>query len=220
MVQGHGPTFLEQLGTGFGAAAEVAKAVLPMVEAINTELKYADASGTVTAYNPGTNDQLLCLTNTISQGTEDFNRIGNSILAKDINIRLYSTFSADATHLNNVARITLLCWKDNANANTPTVAKIYESPTIINSPFNKDYTDQFVILKDKIYANNAVVSATQSQCLKIMKFYKKLDWHMRWLNTTTGNTQNHIYICLRGAHTAVGNAMSFSYYTRMNFTDN
>lgn len=220
MVQGHGPTFLEQLATGFGSAAEVAKAVLPMVEAINTEEKYADQNATVTAYNPGTNDQVVCLTNAISQGSDDFNRIGNSILAKDINIRIYSTYAADATHLNSIGRITILCWKDNANANAPTVAKVYESSTVINSPFNKDYVDQFVILKDKIFACNAPVAATTSQCAMVFKFYKKLDWHMRWLNTTTGNTQNHIYIIFRSAQAAVGNAMSFTYYTRLNFTDN
>lgn len=221
MVEGHGPTFLEQLGSGFGAAAEVAKAVLPMVEMINTEVKYADQNATVTAYNPGTNDQIVCLTNAISQGSDDFNRIGNSILAKDLNVRIYASYSgADATHLTNIGRITMLCWKDNANANPPTVAKIWESATVINSPFNKDYTDQFVVLKDKIIPFNAYVAATTAQDQKIFKWYKKLDWHMRWLNTTTGNTTNHIYIIFRGAQTAVANALSFTYYTRMNFTDN
>ena len=221
MVQGHGPTFLEQLGSGLGAAAEVAKAVLPMVEAINTEEKYLDQSATVTAYNPGTNDQLVCLTNSISQGTDDTNRVGNSILAKDLNIRGQIVFAgADASHLYSVARMTILVWKDNAQSNAPTIAKIYEAPSNIDSHFNKDYTDQMVIIKDKRWGLNANISATQAQHVIIWKFYKKIDWHMRWLNTTTGNTTNHIYVAFRAGWSASANATSFSYYSRLNFTDN
>lgn len=221
MVQGHGPTFLEQLGKGVGAAAEVAKAVLPIVEAINTEAKYQDVNATSTSYNPGTNSTLLCITNTISQGLDDFNRIGNSILAKDINIKFFGYWTPTVNSvLGNIHRVTIFCWKENAQQNAPTEAKVFESPTTISSPFNKDYTDQMVILKDKYWALNAPINASVTQNYFTFKFYKKLDWHMRWSGTTNQNTQNHIYIFFRSANTAIANAVSTSSYSRINYTDN
>jgi len=44
MVTGQGPTLLEQLARGASGVATVAKAVLPIVSAINTEAKYLDVS--------------------------------------------------------------------------------------------------------------------------------------------------------------------------------
>lgn len=222
MVTGEGPTLLEKIASGVGGVASVAKAVLPAIAAINTEAKYDDEASTNTCYNPGSNDVIVCLTNNIAQGTSDSERIGNSILAKDINVRGYAYWAPTVTTgpFVNVGRYIMFVWKDNANANGPTAAKILETPTNINSHYNKDYTDQFVVLKDQRIPMNAWINASVTQDVHEFKIYKKLNFHIRWLNATTGGTQNHVYMMFMGSNTASANATVFQIYSRLNYTDN
>ena len=91
-VQGQGETMVEKIASGAGQVAKLASAVLPAIMAINTEHKYYDQTAAVTAYTPGTNDQILYLSNAIAQGTTDITRIGNSILAKDLQLRMALSF--------------------------------------------------------------------------------------------------------------------------------
>ena len=224
LVTGHGPTVLEQIASGVGSVAKLAGAVAPVIAAINTELKYSDYSNTsLDGYNPGTSDQIVCLTNQLSQGTEDFERIGNSVLAKDITIKYNGLYLA--TTSNNVAfsRIVIFVWKDNATANAPTAAKLFETPATFLSAFNKDYTDQMVILKDKVYCHQTNYDAGAGGLYVAPiheKIYKKLDFHMRWTNASTANSQNHVYMCVRGSGATSSNASRFQVYSRLNFTDN
>lgn len=223
LVTGHGPTVLEQIASGVGSVAKLAGAVAPVIAAINTELKYTDYSNTaLDGYNPGTSDQLVCLTNQLSQGTEDFQRIGNSILAKDISLKYNSLYLATTAGNIGATRIVILVWKDNATANAPTAAKIFETPSVFLSGFNKDYTDQMVILKDKVYMHEASYDPGAGLYVGgyTDKVYKKLDFHMRWTNSTTANSQNHIYFLVRGSGATSANASRVSVYSRMNFTDN
>lgn len=224
LVTGHGPTLLEKIAGGIGGVATVAKAVMPIVAAINTESKFYDETASVTAYDPGTNDQLICLTDGISAGTGDSDRIGNSILAKDLTLKMAInmpiTISSTPPVTGQHCRISIICWKEDLNINAPSMAKIFTSATNIYSAFNKDYTDQFVVLKDKFFSLNALVASTASMtgCFTHMKYYKKLDWHMRWKDSVAST--NHIFIIIRGSATGIANALGVTYYSRLNYTDN
>lgn len=221
MVTGHGPTLLDKIASGAGSVAKLAMAVAPAIAAINTEHKYYDVSYTATAYNPGTADQILDLTQGITQGTTDVTRIGNSILARDIYLKGYVYWTASTTIHSGISRITLLCWKENIQLNPPTAAKIFETATDIYSPINKDYSDQFVVIKDKFFAHNANISAATLQGLIPFKIYKKLGWHLRFNATgTTAGTQNHIFMVVRGAAGTIANATVLNCTSRLNFTDN
>ena len=220
MVTGHGPTMLDKIASYAGPIGKLAMAVAPAIASINTEVKYGDYQQTLNAWNPGTSDQIACLTNNISQGLTDQSRIGNSILAKDISAKFTVNYSVSPTALVSQTRIVMFVWKDNANANVPTAAKIFETPSLFLSAFNKDYTDQMVILKDKIICHNAPISGTYAGCFSSFKVHKKLDFHMRWLDATTGNSQNHIYVLVRGLWTTSTNSSNVTLYSRMNFTDN
>lgn len=220
MVTGHGPTLLDRIASGVGSVAKLATAVAPAIAAINTEHKYYDISYSVNANTPGTNDQIVDLTQGITQGTTDVTRIGNSILAQDIYVKGYVGFTASTTTHSSFSRMTIFCWKENIQLNAPTAAKLFETPADIFSPINKDYSDQFVVIKDKLIPHNAQISAATVQGVVPIKFYKKLNWHIRYNATgTTAGTQNHIFICFRGA-AAVANTSVFSIHSRLNFTDN
>lgn len=227
LVTGHGPTMLEKIASGVGSAAKLASSIVPIIAAVNTEQKYVDNTGSVTFHSPGTSDALVHLTANLINGTQDNQRIGNSVLAKDIQLRLALNFqpSLGPPVVSGLhARATLICWKENAKANPPAVAKIFEVPNVLYSAMNKDYTDQFVVLKDKFFTFTAQNSniGTGSQGFQTMKWFKNLNWHLRWdgIGTGTDHTQNHIYLILRSSASGVGTAASCTYYTRLNFTDN
>lgn len=219
MVTGDGPTLVEKIASGVGGVAHLAKAVLPAIAAINTEAKYLDTSFTGNAYQVTVTPLLQCLTNNMAQGTGENERIGNSILAQDIYFRAQVSWLPSSTIQIGTSRFILFCWKDNAGQNAPSVTKILESADI-NSPINKDYSDQFVILKDKIFAHNAQTATVCLQSQFNLKVYKKLNFHMRWTGASTGNTQNHIYVLFIGGGGSSANASSLTCHSRLNFTDN
>lgn len=224
MVTGQGPTLLDKIASGVGSVAKLATAVAPVIAAINTEEKYNDKTASVLSYSPGTNDQIISLTGDIAQGTTDTNRIGNSILAKSIQLRLAHNFTSviGAPNILGIhCRMMLIAWKENAQQNNISVSKLFEAPNNLYSPVNKDYSDQFVVLKDKFFSLNASNGVAGTQAFTTMKIFKKLDWHMRFDNSGAGSgTQNHIFLVLRSSASGTSHALSTTYYSRLGFTDN
>lgn len=222
LVTGHGPTYLERIAQGATGVSAVARAVMPIVSAINTESKYYDSQVNGVAYNPGTNDAIINLTAGIAQGLTDQARIGNSVLAQNLAIKLMMTQTfTTLTSQARMARITLLCWKENIQSNPPTAAKIFEFPTLLHSAFNKDYTDQMVIIKDKIIPMNSTVLAGLVQSGKYIKIFKKLDFHLRWqAGAVTDGTVNHVFLVIRGNGPGVAEQTNYDVYHRLNYTDN
>lgn len=221
MVTGKPPTLVERIASGAGSVARLATAVAPVIAAINTELKYSDTAVQMVAYDPGTNDWIQLLSG-ISQGVDDTERIGNSVLVKNIAIKAQMQYTADSTDLIVSYRFILFVWKANANSNPPSSTKLFEVPSNFFSAFNKDYTDQMVILKDKIIVKEAqtIPSTTAELGISYLKIFKKLNFHLRWLNSTTGVTENHIYVCFRCDSPLIGNSGLCNLYSRLNFTDN
>lgn len=225
LVTGQEPTLIDKIASGVGSVARLATAVAPMIAAINTEHKYYDQTASVTSYTPGTNDQLINLTQGINQGTTDSERIGNSILARDLSIRMAINFPATIGSPNVLGlhcRWMLICWKDNLQDNVPDVNKIFEAPNNLYSPVNRDYSDQLVVIKDKFFTLDAKQSVANPIASPIhVKFFKKIEWHMRFNGSgTTSGTLNHIYLILRSSATGASNAMNTTYYSRLNYTDN
>jgi hypothetical protein len=220
MVTGQSPTLLERIATGAGSVARVAKAVLPIVSAINTEEKYVDIAINVNAYSPGTNDQIIALTSPITQGTADTERIGNSVLLRSIYIRgLLQWTSATGSYVG-VSRFILFCWKGDVQNNPPTAAKIFENPTQFFSMLNKDYSEQIVVIKDKVVNHAAPFTTAGVFGIKFFKIYKSLNWHARWDGTTNNDgTTNHLFLLVRGAGTSTTPSNMVA-YSRLHFTDN
>lgn len=224
MVTGHGPTLLEKIASGAGSVAKLAMAVAPAIAAINTESKFYDQTATVISHSPGTNDTFVALSGAIAQGTDEQNRIGNSCLAQDLQLRLAHNFNSTLGAPNVVGihcRMMLICWKENGQSNVPSVAKVFQQPNNLYSPVNKDNSDQFVVLKDKFFSLNSTTGVAGSTGFTSNKLFKKLNWHLRWADATvTGATQNHVYLLLRSSASGATNALSTTYYSRMNYTDN
>lgn len=221
MVTGHGPTLLDRIASGVGSVAQLANAVAPAIAAINTEHKYYDETAAVTAYNPGTNDVIQALTSPIAEGTGDSERIGNSILLKDLQVRLAGQFTSTSTVVGVHCRMMLVAFKGDVNAIPITANLLFESPTNLYSPINKDNSDQLVVMKDKFFTLNAqsIPGAALSQSFFTMKLFKKIDWHARF-NDAGNATTNHIFLVLRCSSPTTANALGVTYYSRLNYTDN
>lgn len=211
LVVGHGPTMLDRIASGVGSAARLATAIAPMIASINTESKYFDTNQGATPLL-GTL-QVLPLSN-IAQGTTDTTRIGNSILAKNISIKYQITPNYTGL-LYNPIRMLLIVDKMQ-NGSTPAMADIFETTTTYLSPLNKDYSDRFVVLKDKLIMTNQ----NGNQAVH-GKFFKKLDFHIRYKGISGGvsdQAPNALY--LLWWYAAAINGPTCNIYSRLNFTDN
>jgi len=225
MVEGP-PTLLDKIASGVGSVAKLATAVAPMLAMINTEAKYYDETNTFSTYVVGTNNDIRCLTDNIDQSLTSVGRIGDSVLCLNFQIRVALTQAVTTTILGGFHRILIFAWKDDSTANPPlaTCANVLEAPTNIYSPLNKDYSDQIVVLKDKHIAFNSSViptTGTITTTFKTWKFYKQIDWHLRWTGATGSTTKstNHIWMITMSSPVLAG-AIGTTYYSRINYTDN
>ena len=143
---------------------------------------------------------------------------------QDLQLRLAYNFqnTVGAPNVMGIhCRMMLICWKENIQLNGPTAAKIFESPSNLYSPVNKDYSDQFVVLKDKYFSLNSGVSVFSVVGFTTQKLFKKLNWHMRFQGGTAfDGTVNHVFLILRSSSSGATNAFNTTYYSRLNYTDN
>lgn len=210
LVEGTGSTWLDRISNGIGATASLARAIAPYIHASNAELKYCDL---VTNISPLLGTFGITPIMTVAQGTDDTNRVGNSIKCKDVNIRVQITGNF-ATQSYNLVRCILLVDKMQ-NGTAPTAPQIFESSGSYQSAFNKDTTDRFTIVFDKLYTltqnNNAAIQD---------KIYKKLDFHVRYIGTSAAAASlgpNQLYLITHCAQ--AGNPPAVTYYTRVNYYD-
>lgn len=224
LVTGQGPTLLEQIASYAGPVASVAKAVLPVIGAINTEAKFYDSvsSGAVTFAAP-----VFFNMSATTQGTTENNRIGNSILSKNISCRINLANTWTAADDGQWARMRYVIFVDkNQAGSVPTLAQLMTNTTSLNSPFNKNYTDRFVILKDKMITFNPqdrLVPAGGVQTFIFNKYFKQLDFHTRYIGTSSANAdqgQNALFFFAWYQANTATQTSAVSCYSRLNFTDN
>lgn len=220
LVTGEGPTLLEKIASGVGTAASVAKAVLPIVAAINTEAKYLD---TANGLAPTLAAPSIVNISAMAQGLTDKTRIGNSILAKSIfcKVRVVGTMTNDTGPQYHSVRIMLIVDKLQGGT-APTISQIMESTSTNLSMGNKNYTDRFTILKDKIIDMNNMYydGSNPSLGVKSIKFFKKLDFHIRYIGTDAASTSmgpNALYLV---GWPLASSGLAFTFYCRLNYTDN
>jgi len=213
---------LERIAAGAGGVATLARAVRPVLAAINTEAKYYDKNASVVAYNPGTNDQLIDITSEINQGLTDVQRIGDSALFRNLRVKVKIDATFVAASMQTIySRVCLIGWKENIQSNAPTIAKLFRTPTSIIGAFNKDYTDQMVVLHDQINVHDPCVTLTSRQSGVYIDWFDKLEHHARWLGPlTTDGTVQHYFLVIRGDGATSANQVNAEYWSRLNFTDN
>lgn len=224
LVTGHGPTWLETLASGAGTVASLAKAVAPAIAAINTEAKYLDTSNGLA---PTLASPSIVNLSLMAQGLTDSTRIGNSLLAKSIQCRIRLVLSNEltGTYGSSWSSVRVILLVDKLQGGTPpTIAQIMESTSNNISMANKDYTDRFTIIKDKMcnFSPQTLYYGSTSPTFGVcdFKFYKPLDFHIRYLGAGATNADagpNQLYLVCWPQHSL---GCAFTFYTRLNYTDN
>lgn len=188
------------------------KGVNMLKNLVNTESKYIDTA-VFTAQTITTTGSVSCLS-AVAQGTTDITRIGNSILAKHLQIR-YVVQSNTVSHYNAL-RMILFLDKQNAKGTIPAASEILNGVSI-NGFINKDNTDRFVILKDDCITVDDVGDSlvTKKEFLDLSRLHIKYD------GTTAAQgdlAENHIYMLLVSADPTDGPSISMN--SRLVFYDN
>lgn len=225
LVVGHGPTMLERIASGAGSVAKLAGAVAPIISMINTEEKFYDIGTTLTSLTSGT-PAIACMSQ-MAQGVTEQGRIGSSILGKNLACRFgFRTSWATASNGSGIARYRLTIFSDKAQAGTlPTTAQLFQDNTNINLPMNRNFTDRFVIIKDKYITTNAqhaIFSTGSIDQYQFTKWFKKLDFHIRYIGTdatSASSGQNALYYCIWSV-SDTNVSCKYESYTRLNYTDN
>lgn len=177
---------------------------------INVESKFCDTNFATTAVNTTGGIQWI---SSISEGSDYNNRDGLSV--KAANMFLRGTVTVATTPTNYAQNLRFIVFIDKESVGTPTTTDLLESPTNYVSPLNHTNGKRFQILWDKVYD----VQVTGSSG-RVIKLWRKLGHHIKWLNTTTGVKQGHIYVAYLSDGNAAGVNPNLTFYSRIRYIDN
>jgi len=178
---------------------------------VNVEKKFIS---TTISESPGSTAVLNCL-NICSQGNDDNNRQGDSILAKHCTILGNLTVNASNTG-SDVVRCIVFVDKENRGA-FPSATDLLTSSSV-NSQKSLDNLDRFVTLKDMRFV---LTPSTGVRPQVPFKIYLPLHTHLKYAGNAgdiTDVRQNSIFILWLGIENT--NKTVISATTRLAFYDN
>lgn len=178
---------------------------------IRPEIKKIDT--TVTAVNTTYNGIIHPCTG-VAQGTEVYNRIGNQIFGKKLNIRL------DFTGITGNSPLRVLVIRDNmltSSATIPTLSDIFQNPGTANTTqsfLNLDTGPRYKILRDKVYNNFNAPSYS-------VRMYVPLNFKLFFTGSGLSDYyRNQVYVVVVSNYANAGSAQDqTAMVTRFYFTD-
>lgn len=196
---------------------------------VNAEKKFTDAQ-TEEAMNsildmstttPGTTDVFnnIHLLNQVTEGTDYFERTGNSIKVKDVKIRWEVSNTADNSAFP--VRVLVVQWKDNTIPTFPDLFTSEASGSYLSADvydyYNKDVSGRkMVVLYDKIYH---MVSNVANKCYITGDIQLNMNMHTRFDDAAGLPSDNRLYfIVLSGNPTTDDCSLKFS--RRTDYVDN
>jgi hypothetical protein len=192
---------------------------------VNVEEKVHDVDGSagVTVTSGGS---VINLSN-IAQGTDYFNRVGDSILGQSM--QLTATIRGNTSTASHRLRVLLVSDKEQ-NGTDPTFGELLQGGTSpITQPYNLFYEQRFNVLYDEVFVINNVIGlatgGTSSGFIAEQLIAPSLDrkWNKHVLYDATAaadasNRENALYLMLISDDAA--NGPVFLYNFRFRFTDN
>lgn len=203
-------------------ASTAYKTAMAVASLVNAEYKYTDFTHNTTL---GTSISTTCLT-TMAQGNTDITRNGDSIMMKYNYLKGYCVYNSAA---NASQRIRVCIVRDMNNSTTaPTLAKLFATTgagLVEVAPHNKDYTEQYKVLYDKLFYVDA------SRPVAHFKYYKKFlmgkDKQGRPIKSAhctfsgaadTDLGKGHLWLCQFSSHGL--NSPTVVWYNRFGYVDN
>lgn len=195
---------------GMKALPYVVQGVKMLKDIVNAEKHYFDTTGTVASVsNAGS---IVCL-NQIAAGTDTQNRSGNSILTNHLSGKLTFQESVAVGATDTFVRLLIIQDLDNQGTD-PTLTQILEDTSNpIVSPINKDYSQRFWILTDKI------MGFDDYNRTRFKKIWKKIKFHIRFRGTASSDySTNSVYLVMCSDTASDGPTATYS--LRLCFYDN
>lgn len=187
------------------------KAMAGLIARVNTETKENYLDTTISIQDVAGGGNFVRLTQP-QQGTGYGQRIGNSVKAQSIYVKMNLAIPVNATTQHSI-RMILYIDKQDPTADPMTVAKLFQAPAYpLTSHINNENTDRLVILKDKLY--NMYPGQMTALAIKI---FKKLEIHTKFTNGANTPAENNVYlffVC------NVDESAGVDLNSKFNFTDN
>jgi len=221
-VRKYGPSALSMAS----GAYKIAKGVSDMM---NTEVKYFDQWTVAgTPLFPGSNWTTIDCVSDLAQGYGVEQRIGNSIKIKSIQgkVKVTQPYLANEIPQGEIRILVIMAHAMNGiGFNLDEVLRSGDGTTVMNKTLalrKLERSNLYTVLYDKIVYINS--QNTTFQCIsKEWKFYKKLDVHLKFLNSgvNADSRMSGIYIGFITDNTvANSNGVQVFYNTRLRYIDN
>jgi hypothetical protein len=192
---------------------------------INVEEKVHDVDGT-SGTTVTTTATVVNLSN-IAQGSDYFNRIGDSILGQSMEFR--ARVVGNTASPRHVIRILLVADREQ-NGTDPVIGEVLQAGTSpVIQPYNVFYTSRFNVLYDElVHLNNAVGLATGGTSTTYLSDQEHLPMMARKWNrhvkydaaaaADASNRENALYLMAISADATDGPSLTYTF--RFRFTDN
>lgn len=200
------PVSKTDLDRNQGRALLDLKARLRRIEKATTSNRnYIDVGQTLT---PGNTAAVGVLT-PIPEGDTEQSRTGEKVTLRSIDMRI--TLIPNASALTDSMRVIVFRWKGDTVGSAPGASKILKSATNIDSPYNEDYRDQFVVLFDKTVA---VSNAVGNKQMHLKRGLANATAVFNGALSTDWNANQVFFLFLATENT---NKASINYYSRIHF---
>ncbi len=221
-----------------GRVASVAftalKVATSVAALINTEFKFVDTNVSAAALaTPATTAFITNLT-AMQQGTDEQNRVGNSILPKGLNIRLEFSGNPSGGAIQEI-RYVIIIDRDQDGAD-PTIVQLLQTATLLDSFLNMDNKKRFRVLVDrKFHVGNSSTAShikrnvSRSHYLKFNKpqrlrahnHVKRKWYHVLYSGTSAAETdQDNGAIYILAWSNEVTNSPTCRITARLRYIDN
>jgi len=194
-----------------GTAVRALRLAKRLADAVNIEYKVSVVSAT---QNPSYNGVVVDFTNSIAQGTQNGQRIGDSVKLQNLTIRFY--LEQDAAPAAN-EQIRIILYRDQNNtittgANMLTAAGGIFAPISAKNQDNK-YASNILVDRLMSFANYAGGSVSRQFDIVL-----PLNFHTHYTATTTTVKDNALKMLII-SDTAAGSVTAVRYYSLMSYTD-
>lgn len=177
---------------------------------VNSEMFHADSQ-----YSLGNQQYAIFNVTAIGQADNVSGRTGNSILVKSLSANGYMYINASQT-TNTRVMLALVLDKQQISDTTPAITDIFNSQTDPHTLLNTNNLGRFTILMRKQYTLDSNTAGNNARSLK---FFKRLNFHVRYNGTTANDLQkNGIFLVMITSESSL--YPSISYNTRLNYHDN
>ena len=164
-------------------AAKAAKGVWYLKGLVNSEMLHNQQTGSTTVPNTG----VLTLLNGMAQNDTSSGRTGNSILMRNVFLRLVLKQHVNAT--STVYRVMLVLDKQQVSDTLPTITNILETFSPI-APLATASVGRFKVMKNWFFTTDDTKSQT-----RILELYKQFRFHTKYNGTANTDIQkNGLYL--------------------------